>query len=331
MAEISIIVPVYKVENLLRRCVESMLRQTFRDFEIILVDDGSPDTSGEICDAYAREDSRIHVIHQANAGVSAARNTGIEWILNNSDSRWVAFVDSDDWLHRDYLSVLLSAAKKWDAQIAMCGCIWTDKEQTDMPAESETAVVVGPEEALVSHHPKCTPPWGKLVAKSLLQDLRFPVGIRYEDAAVTHILTLSANRIAVSEQKLYYYYSNPDSFTKSKWTEARLEAFRVHDWRLDYFRENGYLRAYRKELELYLETLAQNLETLMYLLEDGEIYRRNFNEIRHKLQEMFRKAKEDGTVVWQREYLWVYIFAMPTNLPWKTAKIAKIIWHKVKK
>ena len=96
MPGISVIVPVYKVENFLHRCVDSILAQTFTDFELILVDDGSPDGCGEICDAYAREDSRIHVIHQKNGGLSAARNTGIDWVLENSDSRWLAFVDSDD-------------------------------------------------------------------------------------------------------------------------------------------------------------------------------------------------------------------------------------------
>ena len=102
MPEISVIVPVYKVEQFLHRCVESILRQSFYNFELILVDDGSPDSCGDICDAYAAKDNRIHVIHQKNGGLSAARNSGIDYVMAHSDSHWLDFVDSDDWVHPDF-------------------------------------------------------------------------------------------------------------------------------------------------------------------------------------------------------------------------------------
>ena len=111
MPEISVIVPVYKVEQFLHRCVESILRQSFYNFELILVDDGSPDSCGDICDAYAAKDNRIHVIHQKNGGLSAARNSGIDYVMAHSDSHWLAFVDSDDWVHPDFLKILYSTAK----------------------------------------------------------------------------------------------------------------------------------------------------------------------------------------------------------------------------
>ena len=106
MANISVIVPVYKVEDFLSRCVDSILRQSYSDFDLILVDDGSPDRCGQMCEAYARQDSRVHVIHQENGGLSAARNSGIDWAIAHSGSRWLAFVDSDDWVHPDFLKVL---------------------------------------------------------------------------------------------------------------------------------------------------------------------------------------------------------------------------------
>ena len=121
MSEISVIVPVYKVEQFLHRCVESILRQSFYNFELILVDDGSPDSCGEICDAYAAGDNRIHVIHQKNGGLSAARNTGIDYVMKSSDSHWIAFVDSDDWIHPDYLKVLYTTAQKTCCKISACG------------------------------------------------------------------------------------------------------------------------------------------------------------------------------------------------------------------
>ena len=105
MPTISVIVPVYKVEPYLNRCVDSILRQTYQDFELILVDDGSPDRCGEICDEYARQDSRVHVIHKENGGLSDARNAGIDWVEANSDSRWLIFADSDDWVHPELLLI----------------------------------------------------------------------------------------------------------------------------------------------------------------------------------------------------------------------------------
>ncbi|MDO5139489.1 MAG: glycosyltransferase family 2 protein, partial [Oscillospiraceae bacterium] len=98
MSRITVIVPVYKVEAYLKRCVDSLLCQTYENFFLLLVDDGSPDCCGEICDAYMRQDARVHVLHQKNAGLSAARNAGIEWALSRDDVEWISFVDSDDWV-----------------------------------------------------------------------------------------------------------------------------------------------------------------------------------------------------------------------------------------
>ena len=106
MPEISVIVPVYKVEPYLRRCVDSILAQTFTDIEVILIDDGSPDGCPAICDEYVQQDNRVKVIHQENRGVSAARNAGLDWVFANSDSQWISFVDSDDWVHPQFLEYL---------------------------------------------------------------------------------------------------------------------------------------------------------------------------------------------------------------------------------
>ena len=121
MPQISVIVPVYRAEKFLHRCVDSVLGQTFRDFELILLDDGSPDGSGAICDAYAARDSRVRAIHQKNAGVCAARNTCLDWVLSNSDSQWIFFIDNDDWMHPETLERLHRAALEQGTKIAVCG------------------------------------------------------------------------------------------------------------------------------------------------------------------------------------------------------------------
>lgn len=331
MSTISVIVPVYKVELYLHRCVDSILNQSFRDFELILVDDGSPDNCGAICDHYAKKDSRIQVIHQENAGVSAARNAGIEWALENSESQWISFVDSDDWIHKDYLKILLDTAQGSDAQISMCDCIWTADYMEDSEVACSAITMLEPEQALVQHHAKCTPPWGKLIRKSLMEQLRFPVGMRYEDAAISHILTLSADRVAVCPEKLYYYYSNPNGYTRVSWTTARLVALDVHEQRMDFFSKNGYNQAYQKEQLLYMEVLTENLQTLMDLLEEGLDYRNYFQQILEKHQQAFRNARKQGILHFSRDTVWFYVYAAPSGILWKAVRKAQRIYHKIRK
>ena len=132
---ISVVVPIYNVEKYLNRCVDSILNQTFTDFELILVDDGSPDNCGKICDEYAEKDNRVRVIHKPNGGLSDARNAGIEWALKNSDSEWITFIDSDDWVHPNYLEFLLQAAEKNNTSVSICGFVRTENK-SDFPKYS---------------------------------------------------------------------------------------------------------------------------------------------------------------------------------------------------
>lgn len=124
MPELSIIVPVYKVEKYLPRCIDSILAQTFGDFELILIDDGSPDGCGRICDEYARKDKRIVVIHQKNMGVSAARNAG----LDIARGRYIGFVDSDDWIEPQMYEVMMDAIRENGADMAVCGVRYADED-----------------------------------------------------------------------------------------------------------------------------------------------------------------------------------------------------------
>ena len=130
---ISVIVPVYKVEKYIHRCVDSILTQTFTDFELILVDDGSPDNCGIICDEYALKDNRIHVIHKENGGLSDARNAGIDWAFENSNSEWLTFIDSDDWVHPKYFEAMVRAAQIYRTEIAICNYL---EAETFMDFES---------------------------------------------------------------------------------------------------------------------------------------------------------------------------------------------------
>ena len=170
VSEISIVVPVYKVEKYLHRCVDSLLNQSFTAFDLILVDDGSPDQCGQICDQYAERDKRIHVIHQYNRGLSAARNSGIDWSLSNSDSKWITFVDSDDWVHPQYLSLLYESALACKTDISVCAYkeLNNSGNQDYKKVEDRLATEWKPEDFFVENHVNATVAWGKLYKKECI-------------------------------------------------------------------------------------------------------------------------------------------------------------------
>ena len=197
MPTISVIVPVYKVEPYLNRCVDSVLRQTYRDFELILVDDGSPDRCGEICDEYARQDSRVHVIHKENGGLSDARNAGIDWVEANSDSRWLIFADSDDWVHPELLARLLDAATAFDLKISVCGYQETEGADPAVLPEDMRPCRWTPKQFYMEHFVNATVAWGKLYSRSCFRDIRYPVGKIHEDEFVTYRLLFAQEAIAV--------------------------------------------------------------------------------------------------------------------------------------
>ena len=212
---ITVVVPVYKVEQYLCRCVDSILAQSFSDFELILVDDGSPDSCGAICDEYAERDSRVHVIHQQNGGLSAARNTGIERALANG-SQWIAFVDSDDEIAPDYLSKLYAAAAAHQADLSICDfrTVWSDIRAYDDPFAIPERVTTGRELLAgdeIGWNWHYTLAWNKLYRISLFRELRFPAGYIHEDQAVIHRVLGAARTVVCIPDQLYVYYRRSDS------------------------------------------------------------------------------------------------------------------------
>ncbi|MCO5312203.1 MAG: glycosyltransferase [Microthrixaceae bacterium] len=211
---VSIVVPVYRVEAFLHRCLESLLTQTHRNLEIILVDDGSPDRSGEICDDYAASDSRVSVIHQRNAGPSAARNAGLDRV----SGEYVVFVDPDDWIHEDLVEHLLSLAIESHADLAICGFLRTVDSTVPDHIDLNSVTTLETDEALRRYAGpttgQMTAPWAKLYATHLFAGIRYPEGRNDEDVFTTYKLVAAANRVALSERALYYYFVRPDSTTQ---------------------------------------------------------------------------------------------------------------------
>lgn len=264
MPTISVIVPVYKVEPYLHRCVDSILNQTFQDFELILVDDGSPDNCGAICDEYAAQDSRIHVIHQENGGLSAARNAGIDWAFANSDSEWLGFVDSDDWIHLEFLERMLRAANQTNTSICACGlCHISDEADVpDIVFGAEDVEIREVEEFTCNEYNLSTNAPTKIYRKRLFQNHRYPLGKLHEDAFLTYLILFQEAELAYIPRPMYYYFQSPDSITRSKWNVKKLDNIEAHKEQVRYFKEHNYMKAYDARTKYLAGHIIYNLKIL---------------------------------------------------------------------
>lgn len=239
MSDISVIVPVYNVEAYIRRCIDSILNQTFTDFEVILVDDGSPDNCGKICDEYAEKDKRIHVIHQENGGLSAARNVGIEWAFTNSSSKWISFIDSDDWVHPQYLEAMLEAVNENDINVCICGYLETKCERVHTEKLKLAAQIWKTDKFFMERNSNSIIAWGKLYLKELFHEIRYPVGKIHEDAFTTYKILFQNSHIAFIDYPLYFYYVNRNSIMHRKFFLARYDAVQALEERILFFQESG--------------------------------------------------------------------------------------------
>lgn len=219
MCKISVIVPVYKVEQYLARCVDSILRQTFGDFELLLVDDGSPDNAGRMCDEYAEKDARVRVIHKTNGGLSDARNAGIE----AAQGAYLTFVDSDDWVADDMLAFLYGLLEETGADMAACGHLTTAGDIPEKNLTGKTIVLRGEEAQAYYLEKELVSACGKLFRRELFATLRFPVGHIYEDVATIYRTVIASGAIAVNSAGKYYYFREGTSITRSSFQEKNLD------------------------------------------------------------------------------------------------------------
>lgn len=255
---ISIIVPIYKVEPYLHECIESILSQTYQDFELILVDDGSPDNCGAICDEYAEKDSRIRVIHQQNGGLSAARNAG----LDIAQGEYVTFVDSDDVLHPYYLEYLMRGLTENHADISLLHFVRFSEGDLfqDAVSYSVKAIKTGVEACYSLYSDDAviyTIACGKLYKTKLFQGVRYPVGKIHEDEGTTYKLLYKAEKVAELDTALYGYRINANGIMGSSFSPKRYQAVEFFKERIKFFEEQGlYELAERARQEMPL-TLAK--------------------------------------------------------------------------
>lgn len=219
---ISVIIPAYNVKDYLDRCMDTVLKQTYKNIEIFLVDDGSTDDTGKLCDKYAEKDSRVKVIHKKNGGVSRARNAALDMITGE----YICFVDSDDYTSLEMFEKLISAVKENDCDIAICGKYIEDDGQISIEGPKVDQMLIfdndGAIDRLIEDKIINNYPWDKIYKKYLFDNIRFPEGRNYEDVAIMHKVFYKAKKICRIPECLYYYQKRSGSISdhltdKRKW------------------------------------------------------------------------------------------------------------------
>ncbi len=299
MAQISVIVPVYKVEQYLQRCANSVLSQTFEDLELILVDDGSPDGSPAICDDYAGRDSRVHVIHQKNGGLSAARNAGIDYVLAHSQSSWIIFLDSDDWIHPRTLEVLLNAAVSLNTSVSLCGYVSTEGSVPEIPEEQFRPELQNTREFYREETILLTTAWAKLYKKELLREFRYPVGKLHEDEFTTYRVLFTQESLANVPAPLYFYFANPESITKSGWTPRRLDVWEAFRQQIQFFDDQGD----RETADICFDRYLHNAYIQLCALEkDPGEYGAWTPKIKAEIRSLLRQGKKRKSLDFEKDF-----------------------------
>ena len=292
---VSIIVPVYNSGKYLRKCVDSILAQTFTDFELFLVNDGSTDDSPGICDDYASRDPRIRVIHQVNQGQSVARNNAIA----RMSGEWVLFCDSDDWIHPESLERLYNAAVENDTRISIAGYQETAGEDPEILPEQLKVELWTPKDFYIQHYIHATLPVMKLIHRDCLGDLRFPVGKYIDDEYIVYRILFTQERLAVIPAPFYAYFVNTASLTKRPWNPGRLDAWQAFEEQIVFFEALGDKELIYRRYREYLENALANYEGAREAEQTPEI-RKVRKYMKKHIRRLFYR-------MWKRDYIYFWL------------------------
>lgn len=313
MPTISVIVPVYKVEKFINRCVDSILVQSFTDFELWLVDDGSPDNCGMICDEYAQKDERVRVIHKKNGGLSDARNAALDVM----QGEYVLFVDSDDWIAVDALETMYSALKRTGAEVATGNIISVHENGTEealySPTQVET-VLKGEEMLTTLLRPNAC---NRLYKAEIFHNLRYPVGRLYEDVFVYHKILSQIDSMVLTGKYSYYYLVRSGSIMNSayniKFTDIVDAVYDRAKW-LDSIGQK------RLADETRLFVYSQVAVAYAHLDKNDSQHRKRLNEIKGLYDESYKKLIRASHIGWKQK---VRLFVLK-NMP----SVHTLLWGK---
>jgi len=310
MDKVSIVVPVYNVEDCLSYCVDSLRQQTYKNIEIILVDDGSTDSSGEICDQYAREDDRIKVLHIENGGLSNARNTGVK----ESSTDWIVFIDSDDYYDHRAIECLVKLRDKYRVDLVATPVIEVRnygnsdflgdfREKYSGKLDRRTAL-----EQMFYGNYVGTHSGGKLYKKEILLRFPYPNGMLYEDLSLAYEHIASCENIAVSALNLYKYYRRPGSIVNSKYSDRLLDFYKAMEWNRAYV-ERDYPNDKEMRRALNVRYVFNGLHIVHAML-SSDMYA-EVNKIRKEYIQYFKDVILNSNVTRKNKVKYLMLLVSP--------------------
>ena len=283
---ITIVVPIYNVEKYIDNCIQTIINQTYKKLQIILVDDGSTDNCPKICDKYKAQDDRIEVIHKKNGGLSDARNAGIE----KAKGKFVCFIDSDDFISYEYIEKLYKLIIKNNADISVSNFKRVqefNEEYLKEEKEKSTEEIYNGKQMIENiYHKKLyvqsTVAWNKMYKTDLFKEIKFPYGKLHEDEFTTYKLYYNCKKIVMTSEILYYYRYVPDSIMNKKFNKKRLDGIKALEERLEFFKE-------KKEEKLYNLTLVRYLIVIMIHYTNCKKFLENSKEIQKDLKNKYKE------------------------------------------
>lgn len=310
---ISVIVPVYKVEEYLKKCVDSIINQTYSNLEIILVDDGSPDNCGKICDEYAKSDARVKVIHKENGGLSSARNAG----LDVAKGEYISFVDSDDMIKESFIEVLYKLCIDNKCDISECGYLRFQSEDELLNKNKATAsikVYSNYEMQKKIYDEECVKTvvvWNKLYKKYIYEKMRFPFGKIHEDEYTTYkAFFVSKTNVAVTDLNLYFYRINQNGITGQKFNTKRLDALGALEERKKFYLKNGEKELYEMAVNSYMAMLVEYYFKIKENVDDSE---KHLENIRKETNKNVKEILKIRNINWKVRLLY-QVFSISPNL-----------------
>ena len=258
---ISIVVPIYNVEKYLPQCIDSILNQSFKDFELILVDDGSTDNCLKICEDYKKLDKRVIVIHKENGGLSSARNAGIKV----SRGKYIAFIDSDDFIHKDMYKVLYNNLKNNNLDISICNytrvnenSLLNDNESNKLSKISKYNNIEALNELYTDNRLIFTVVWNKLYRRDIFENIVFDYGKSDEDEFIIHKILYKGLNIGYVDKDLYFYRIREDSITGSVFNIKRLDKLEALSNRIKFFKDIDQVELYDKAVKNFIDAFFWN-------------------------------------------------------------------------
>ncbi len=279
---ISIIIPVYKVEKYIRKCLDSVINQTYKNLQIIIVDDGSPDKCGEICNEYAKRDDRIQVIHKKNGGISDARNVGIR----AATGKYIGFVDSDDYISSDMFEDMYNLIESQKADVCITNFYTVNGDNVsikNIDAEDKILSSIEVLKEILLDKSIQSYAWNKLYKRELFNDIEYPVGKKYEDIGTTFYIMEKCDKIIVSSKPYYYYYINrSDSIVNIKSEDSILDYMDLIETRYDYI-EKKY-----SELKDYNDYYLVNI--LLTAYDESFLVQNPSETLKQRLESYYNKC-----------------------------------------